>query len=135
MAGQVTVSGTNDATRALLLFEELAHRAGDTNITMEGRMRTAQEAFAAWNRKGEALFCMDYAFLYVVMARAVGIKAYDVDVEEEADGQQSPHSCAAIFLGNQGLLVDSGGVLVRGPTQEIPCVERLGGDSRFHGTA
>jgi tetratricopeptide (TPR) repeat protein len=43
------------------------------------------------------------------MARAVGIKAYDVDVEEEGDGYESQHACAAVILGNKGLLVDPAG--------------------------
>ncbi|MGA2554810.1 MAG: tetratricopeptide repeat protein [Verrucomicrobiota bacterium] len=107
-ARQVTAGATNDETRARMLFDLLALRARDeivgTNVVFA--MRTAQEAFAAWNRPTQALTCKDFAFLYVVMARAVGITAYDVEVEEEAEGPQAAHSCAAIILGKRRLLVD-----------------------------
>jgi tetratricopeptide (TPR) repeat protein len=105
-AQQLTTKAASDEAKARVLFEVLAHRAGESNARTEGAMRTAREAFAAWNRTGESLYCMDYAFLYVVMARAVGIKAYDVYVEEEADGQNAPHACAAIILKDKSLLVD-----------------------------
>ncbi|MGA2175354.1 MAG: tetratricopeptide repeat protein [Verrucomicrobiota bacterium] len=105
---QLTTEATNDEAKAEILFEALAHRARKSNARTEGAMRTAREAFAAWNSPEEPLYCMDYAFLYVVMARAVGIKAYDVYVEKEADGQEAPHACAAIILKNKSLLVDPG---------------------------
>jgi tetratricopeptide (TPR) repeat protein len=108
-ARQLTASATNDDARARMIFEELAHHAQKGNTNMEGEMRTAQEVFAVWDKPGVSLFCKDYAFLYVVMARAVGIKAYDVDVEEEGGGYDSAHACAAILLGNKGLLVDPAG--------------------------
>lgn len=105
-ARQGTLSATNDETRARMLFNELSYRAQENNTNTVYAIRTAQEAFAARNRPEEALACKDYAFLYVVAARAVGIKAYDVDVEEDADGRQTPHACAAIILGDKRLLVD-----------------------------
>jgi Flp pilus assembly protein TadD len=105
-AHQATLGATNDESRAMMLFNELAQRAQAGNTNMVAPTRTAQQVFAAWSQHGELLACKDYAVLYVVMARAVGIKAYDVDVDEEADGQQAPHSCAAIVFGNKGLLVD-----------------------------
>lgn len=105
LAVQLTVGATNDETKARLLFERLAEHARASTQSKEGSVRTAAEAFAALNNPQTRLYCKDYAFLYEAMARAVGIRAYDVYVPEAA-GQPGEHACAAVFIGGKGFLVD-----------------------------
>ncbi|MBI2148355.1 transglutaminase domain-containing protein [Candidatus Woesearchaeota archaeon] len=51
--------------------------------------------------------CVDFTFLYVVMARLAGIDARFVDVYEDNVGQKTPHVCAGIYLNSQNItLVD-----------------------------
>ncbi len=44
--------------------------------------------------------------LYVALARCAGLKAYDVNVEEDVVGGKIPHDCAAVFFGSKVMLVD-----------------------------
>jgi tetratricopeptide (TPR) repeat protein len=69
-------------------------------------LRTAKDAFAAWSNRNDVFSCKDCALLYVVAARSLGLNAYDVDVEDESNGQESSHACAAVFLCNRLILVD-----------------------------
>jgi Tfp pilus assembly protein PilF len=105
-AQQLTAKATNDETKAKILFETLASKARENSQLTEGAMRTAREVFAAWNRSDARFYCQDYTFLYVALARAVGVRAYAVCVQEEVDGGKAQHACAAIILGDKSLLVD-----------------------------
>lgn len=100
-AKQTTAAATNDMQRARLLFEALMQHPN----TGVGGSRTAEQAFVAW-KKGATLFCQEYAYLYVALARAASLEAYDVSVDETADGAKTPHACAAVFIGKDALLVD-----------------------------
>jgi tetratricopeptide (TPR) repeat protein len=102
----LTSSVSNDTARAKLLFEALVDHLQKSEPPTIGAVRTAREVFAAWETPGTSLYCKDYALLYVALARAVGIKAYDVYVTEEVDGQSGPHDCAAVVLEGKVVLVD-----------------------------
>src|SRR5437879_7949775 len=67
---------------------------------------TAKEVFAAWNTPGASFRCQELAYLYVALARAVGLRAYFVSVEQQCDGGRDLHNCAAVFLAGQALLSD-----------------------------
>ncbi|MDB6022189.1 MAG: Tetratricopeptide 2 repeat protein [Pedosphaera sp.] len=102
-ARQLTTGATNDLERAKMLFDALIRHVSDGPV---GRRRTAKETFTDWNTPGAPFYCQEYAFLYVALSRAVGLKSYDVYVEEECDGGMTPHACAAVCLDNKVLLVD-----------------------------
>ena len=101
-AQQITAGVTDELTKARMLFEALIQHV-DTGT--QGR-RTAEQAFQAWKKPGTMLFCQEYAYLYVALARAVGLRAYVVSVTESSDGSQILHACAAVFLDKRALLVD-----------------------------
>jgi tetratricopeptide (TPR) repeat protein len=97
-------SGANDDTqKARLLFEALAGHLDSGDAAT----RTAAESFAAWSGPATTyLRCQEYARLYVALARAVGLRAFFVDVTVAYDGERVSHSCAAVFLDGKTLLVD-----------------------------
>jgi len=105
-AHQITAGATNEDAKARRLFQTLADRNGGRTPNMVGAMRTAQDVFTAWNATNTSFLCKDYALLYVALARCVGLKAYDVNVEEDAMGGKIPHDCAAVFFGGRAMLVD-----------------------------
>jgi tetratricopeptide (TPR) repeat protein len=101
-AHQLSAGATNDLGKAKLLFDALSRHVGEG----PRGWRTAKETFADWNRPGVSFYCQEYAFLFVALSRVVGIKSYDVYVEEGCDGQTAPHACAAVFVAGKLLLVD-----------------------------
>jgi tetratricopeptide (TPR) repeat protein len=101
-ARELSAGASNDLQRAQVLFDALIIHVDQ----LDSRTRTAQEVFSTWNTPGISLHCRDYAYLYVAMARAIGLKAYYVEVQEACDGQRAFHSCAAVFIGTKALLVD-----------------------------
>ena len=106
-ARQLTEGVTNGEAKARILFKTLAQRAmKDWASQQRYAIRTASEVFADWNNPGVSFCCRDYTLLYVTLARAVGITAYVVNVEQEANGDKVPHACAALVLGENGLLSD-----------------------------
>ncbi len=106
-ARTLTTNATNDEARARILFETLAYNAaGENQQSMQMAIRTARETFAVWNKPDAASNCQDYEYFYVALARAIGIRAYAVDVQEDVNGEKIPHACAAIIIEGKGLLVD-----------------------------
>lgn len=106
-ARMLTADATNDEAKAKILFETLAYNAaGENQRSTQVAIRTARDTFAVWNTPGAALNCQDYEYLYVALARAVGIRAYAVDVQEDVNGGKIPHACAAVIIDGKGLLVD-----------------------------
>ena len=101
-AQELTRGATNDLGKARMLFDALARHLD----TREAGARTAQEVFAAWNDPAQSFSCQDYAKLYVVLARAVGVKAFYAHLEKDYSGDIVYHDCAAVFVGGKALLVD-----------------------------
>jgi tetratricopeptide (TPR) repeat protein len=98
----LTAGAKDDLEKARMLFEGLIHRLDG----QEMRPLTAEEVFANWNNPEVSFHCEEYAFLYTSLARAVGLKAFAVVVEETCYGEKTDHACAAVFLGKKALLVD-----------------------------
>src|SRR5262249_6276519 len=71
-AQQLPTRGTNDLSRAGMLYDALTRRL-NTGI---GGTRTARETYAEWENPEVQLQCQEYARLYVALARDVGIRAY-----------------------------------------------------------
>lgn len=95
--------GTNDLQRARLLFEPLSQRLQTTQVYAP---RSARKVFEDWNKPGISIQCEGDSFLYVALARAIGIRACIVDVRQTCDGQFGFHLCAAVFVNNACYLVD-----------------------------
>lgn len=104
MAEDLTEGATNDRERARFLFDAIM-QYGDNDPLLPGYSLTAQEAFTLW-KKGERLHCQQTSYLFVALARVVGLKAYVVSVKVTVDGLRVLHECAAVYFGNTGLLVD-----------------------------
>lgn len=105
-AENITSRGTNDTDKARLLFDEIVKRVKQNRADGTGKMRTAKEVFDVWDDPSIQLYCRDYALLYVALSRSVGLAAYDVYVQEQANGSTEPHDCAFLILNGGGILVD-----------------------------
>jgi Flp pilus assembly protein TadD len=99
---RIVLTNGSKLQRAKALFDALEAHAQSGF----GKTRTASQAFSAWRHEGTMLSCQEYAYLYVALARAVGLRAYDVSVDEDCDGSKAPHACAAVVIGAQIILVD-----------------------------
>jgi tetratricopeptide (TPR) repeat protein len=97
------VSG--DAQKAQILLDVIGQRTFGEPRDIS---RTAIEVFAEWDNPKVSYVCQDLTFFYVALARAVGLKAFCADVEQEWDGTWDHHMCAAVFIGGRALLVDPG---------------------------
>jgi len=104
-AQEMTAGATKDLEKASKLFARLLRRLPDEPPRAH-RTRTAQEVFSAWNKPGACFSCMELTYLYVALARATGMKAHCVWVEENCEGRKDAHSCAAVFLSGKSLLAD-----------------------------
>ena len=89
---------------------------GPSPSSLRSRGAGAALATADSGRRSEALkasgdpqtrfSCQEYAKLFVVLARALGLEAWMVHIERWEDGSTGYHDCAALFLEGHGLLID-----------------------------
>ncbi len=89
--------------KARRLFDSVAARL---DPSIGDSTRTARETFAAWDDRSTSFTCQEYAFLYIALARAVGLNSFYVTIEQDCYGRTVPHACAGVFIKNQLLLVD-----------------------------
>jgi hypothetical protein len=73
---------------------------------LEGSYRTASATFSVWDDPGQSLNCTDLAYFYVSLARALGVRAFCVNVEQDCDGRVGGHTCAAVFTAGLAVLAD-----------------------------
>jgi tetratricopeptide (TPR) repeat protein len=104
-AQELTKGAGDDLEKARAIFDALAQRV-DLWMLRAHSARTAQEVFAAWRDPNESFNCQEYAKLYVVLARDVGLPAFFVLVEKDYSGEVEAHACAAAFLGEEAFLLD-----------------------------
>ncbi len=104
-AKQLVGDSRDDIEKARRLFEGLTRHI---NLSQEIGGRTAAEAFRDWSDPKAGITCQDYTFLYVAMARAVGLKAYYVLVDKDYRNKVVFHACAGIFVNEKALLIDPG---------------------------
>jgi tetratricopeptide (TPR) repeat protein len=103
-AKQLAEGADDDLEKATRLYKGIAHR---TTGREKPGFRTASESFDLLQQPGaELTTCQEYAFLYVALARAVGLKAYFVAVDRDAFGRLISHGCAAVFVNGKALLID-----------------------------
>lgn len=67
---------------------------------------TARQAFEALSNPKAPLSCQNYTFLYVALARSVGLKSFYVLVNRDVESNLVAHACAGVFIGGRTLLVD-----------------------------
>lgn len=89
--------------KAQRLFSAL-RRHIDSNP--EASHRTAQQAFLEWRNPQANLSCQDYTFLFVVLARELGLKAFYVMINADYRSNLVNHACAGVFVEGKALLVD-----------------------------
>ena len=103
---EMTAGATNDLQKARMLFEALLPGVNNTAFLAHSNSVTAREVFAEWGKPGMAMHCQEASFLFIALARAAGLRAYAVSVGEGCDGTKTNHGCAAVFFGDQALLID-----------------------------
>jgi len=104
-AREITADATSDLQKARMLFDVLVSHISAQPAGF-ARPPTAKEIFEVWNTPGASFRCQEFSFLYVSLARAVGLKAYHVCVAEDCRGVKVSHGCAAVFVTDKPLLID-----------------------------
>ena len=103
-AERLIANEKDDLGKARRLFDEVDRHLAARAI---GPL-SAQEVFASWNDPDAPFVCQEQARLYVALARDAGLKAFYVNVQEDWEGHQVLHSCAAVFIDGKAFLVDPG---------------------------
>jgi tetratricopeptide (TPR) repeat protein len=104
-ANQLIIDATNDMQKAQALYDEMARRKFQSPAYFS-QPGTAQQVFDVWNLPESSFRCQELAYLYVALARAVGLRAYFAFVEEDFRGQRDYHACPAVVFGDHILLFD-----------------------------
>jgi tetratricopeptide (TPR) repeat protein len=73
---------------------------------MSRQYRTASEVFASIQTPGTTYLCQEFAYLFIALARASGLKAYYVFVEQDCYGDWNFHACPAVFVSGKAILID-----------------------------
>src|SRR5262249_5968182 len=102
-AHELTATATNDFEKGRMLLDALLRH---TRNGYGGR-RTAQQVFLVWQDKHSSFLCEEYTYLYVALARQVGLKCFYTHVDQDCNGCRLLHACAAVFLGQKCLLADA----------------------------
>ena len=102
-ARELTADSQSDLDRAEGLYQALVQRNSPKRAS---EAHTAQQVYTDWNDPQVDFDCDDYAKLYVVMARAVGLDAFLVQVDKNYRGHFVNHACAIVFLEEKAVLVD-----------------------------
>lgn len=108
-AHQLVGDAPNDMEKARRLFYGLVTRidfSSGFNPPFEDRERTAAQTFKAWSDPWARIVCQDYAFLYVALAREVGLQAWPVWIIRDCRGRLVSHVCAGVFVNGKTLLAD-----------------------------
>jgi hypothetical protein len=95
-ARQLTGGAADDESKAKMIYEALIHRPSPTHQVVRDTLRPASSIFTDWSNSNVSFSCRDNALLYVALARPVGIKAFEVYVDETSDGSTEPHDCAFV---------------------------------------
>ena len=104
-AKNATRGAMTDIDKARSLFDAVTERF---DLGTRTHQRTAKEAAADWKNPLTHLTCEDYTFLYVALAREVGLPAFCVLINRDCQSNLVSHACAGVFIGSQALLVDPG---------------------------
>jgi hypothetical protein len=98
-ARRVTMRCKGDREKAETLYRWMAQ-----NIAYKALPRGYRNARRTFEeRKG---ICGEATYLYLAMARSVGVECYGVHVYENCNGETTNHACAEIVLDDGSVLVD-----------------------------
>lgn len=116
-AKELTAGATNELDLTKRLFEGVTRRLSvQSDPTGD---RTAAQVFKDWNQPGVRFSCQEYTFLFVALARELGLKAYYVIVDRDCYGRVVPHACAGVLVDGKALLVDATYLWLGVPHQEF----------------
>jgi tetratricopeptide (TPR) repeat protein/TolB-like protein len=102
-AEKLTRGLTNDFDKAQALFQGIMqHFQFGEVLSFHG----AREVFAKMDDKTAAFNCLEGAQLYVALGRDMGLKTFMTQVDRDFKDDVVLHSCAAVFLQTNALLVD-----------------------------
>jgi len=93
----------DDIEKARRLFHGLTRHV---NFQQGSGDRTAAETFVAWSDPKATLTCQDYTFLFMALARHVGLSTYYALVSRDYTQRFVSHACAAVFIDKKLLLID-----------------------------
>jgi tetratricopeptide (TPR) repeat protein len=104
---KLTSGATNDCEKARILFQEIVQHVynGDSSLELTNPL-TAEEIFSNLDTPNFSLNCQEATFLYVALAKAVGLKSFCVQVDQDYEGRKTLHACAGVYVGDKLLLVD-----------------------------
>ena len=103
-AKQLVGNSTDDLEKAKLIFDALTQRS--TTEIGEPHAETAEQAFRDLQKPGAYISCQDFTFLFIALARAVGLSAHYVSVSKDVRGTYVLHTCAGVFAEEKAILVD-----------------------------
>lgn len=96
---------TNDVDKAKAIYQAVVSHVVRKPFE-KAETRTAAEAFELLDTPEPSLRCGDLTFLYVTLAREVGLEAFYTDVTKDVRNKPGFHCCSAVFVKDQALLVD-----------------------------
>jgi tetratricopeptide (TPR) repeat protein len=102
-AKSLVAGKSKELDKAQALFDGLSRRIILQNPE---NTRTAADVFAVWKNTDLDFNCQEYAKLYTALARAVGLDAYYVHVEQDFEATPVGHACASVFIDGKAILVD-----------------------------
>jgi tetratricopeptide (TPR) repeat protein len=102
-ADKLAQGAGDDMEKARALFAGMTHRI---DLSQETSTKTAIDTFNAWPNLNAVITCQDYTFLYIAMARHLGLQAYYVLVTRDFSGKYVSHACAGLFIDGKAVLVD-----------------------------
>ncbi len=91
----------NDEEKAKKIFDWMHQNIEYDNLRKDNRYQNSKETLE--RRLG---ICGEMAFLYITMARAVGLKSNYVSVKVDCDNKKVSHGCAVVYIQNNPILVD-----------------------------
>ena len=107
LATKLARGATNHMTIARDLFDALLQKSVTAGPPVfRSHSMTGQQVLSRFQEGVPAFDCQQWAFLYVILARSLGLRAYVVEVQTQYDDQRLPHACAGVYLDSDLVLVD-----------------------------
>jgi tetratricopeptide (TPR) repeat protein len=106
-AQSLTRANGDDESRARALFTILQSRQCENRYVFEfERPQSAEGVFKGWSRSQNNFRCQELTYLYVALARTLGLRAYFTFVEQDVEGNRDFHACPALVTPKGVLLAD-----------------------------
>ena len=102
-AQQLAGDARDEREKAKRLFDGLTRHI---DLSIGTGRRSAAQTFKDWPDPKAVFICEEYTFLYVALAREIGLRAYFVLVTKDPDDNFVSHACASVFIDGKALLID-----------------------------